>query len=333
MPRQPVPKILHQTWKTGDVPQEWRVFARSWLEMHPGWEYRLWTDEDNRAFVAEHYHGLLPTFDAYSYGIQRADAIRYCLLHHFGGVYVDLDIECLQPVDELFREGGFFAVMEPEEQGRRLGQASLLSNALMASSPGHPFLEAVIQKLMSNPTRGLIHRDVLETTGPIMLDAVYRAYSGDDVTALPSHVAFPYVSGTDELERLRTGADAAQRAELIAAGTYAAHYWANTWVGGLAGPLINPEPDGIEGYHFVRGWDSFGHDIANVGRNVRLAAIACSQIEGAVGFNTDGFVKSAVRPRHEWQPMGNGAPDEGLYLKKLPPRRGLLSRLPFIKHR
>ncbi len=188
-------------------------------------------------------------------------------------------------------------------------------------------------RMMTDRRPGVVHRDVLETTGPIMLDAVYRAYAGDDVTALPSHVAFPYVAGTDELERLKTGTDAALRAELITAGTYAAHYWANTWVGGLAGALINPEPDAIEGYHFIKGWDSSGYDIANVGRDIRRAAIACSQIEGAVGFNTDGFVKSAVRPMDEWQPMGNGAPDEGLYLKMPPPRRGLLSRLPFFRSR
>ena len=29
MPRQPVPTILHQTWKTSDVPEHWRAFARS----------------------------------------------------------------------------------------------------------------------------------------------------------------------------------------------------------------------------------------------------------------------------------------------------------------
>lgn len=333
MPRQPVPTILHQTWKTSDVPEHWRAFARSWQQMHPEWEYRLWTDEDNRAFVAEHYPSFLSTFDAYTYGIQRADAVRYCLLHHFGGVYVDLDVECLQPVDALFADGGFFAVLEPEEQSRRLGQPALLSNALMASSPGHLLLEAVIARMIAGQRPGLLHRDVLETTGPLMLDAVYRAYDGDDVTVLPSHVAFPYLAATEELERLKAGADARQRAGLIAGGTYAAHYWANSWVGGLAGELVNPEPDAIEGYHFVRGWDSAGHDIANVGRDIRSAAVACSKIEGAVAFNTDGFVKGAVRPMDEWQPMGNGAPNEGLYLKILPSKRGLLSHLPFFKRR
>lgn len=37
------------------------------------------------------YPWFLETFDSYPYPIQRADAIRYFVLHHFGGIYIDLD--------------------------------------------------------------------------------------------------------------------------------------------------------------------------------------------------------------------------------------------------
>ncbi|KAJ3896091.1 hypothetical protein GG344DRAFT_72572 [Lentinula edodes] len=37
----------------------------------------------------------------YKYAIQRADAIRYFVLHHYGGVYLDLDVGCLRPLDPL----------------------------------------------------------------------------------------------------------------------------------------------------------------------------------------------------------------------------------------
>jgi hypothetical protein len=327
-----VPPILHQTWKTADVPAAWRAYAHSWREMHPGWEYRLWTDEANRAFIAEYYPRLLPTYDGYTYGIQRADAVRYCLLHHFGGVYADLDIECLQPIDGLIARGGFQAALEPVEQGLRLGQASLLSNAFMISPAGHPLLAAVIDALIENPARAFTHRHVLETTGPLMLDRVFRAYAGDDVLVLPGEAIFPYPAQSDALRRLQRHEDPTQRAELVAAGTFAVHYWANSWVGTLAGELVNPDPEGVEGYEFFRGWDSPGNDIANGGRDIRRTAIACSQIDGAVAFNTDGFVKKALLPRAQWQPMGNGAANEGLYVKK-PERRGILRRLPMLQFR
>jgi hypothetical protein len=41
-----VPKILHQTWRDKEVPEKWKEAQRSCIEAHPGYEYRLWTDED-----------------------------------------------------------------------------------------------------------------------------------------------------------------------------------------------------------------------------------------------------------------------------------------------
>lgn len=42
----PVPKILHQTWKTKDLPDKWKQAQRSCIDLHPDYEYRFWTDDD-----------------------------------------------------------------------------------------------------------------------------------------------------------------------------------------------------------------------------------------------------------------------------------------------
>lgn len=39
-----VPKIIHQTWKSKDVPEQWRAAQASCRDLHPDYEYRLWTD-------------------------------------------------------------------------------------------------------------------------------------------------------------------------------------------------------------------------------------------------------------------------------------------------
>jgi hypothetical protein len=334
-----VPRILHQTWKTEDVPAQWLRSADSWKSMHPGWQFRLWTDEANRAFVAEHYPELLATYDGYAFAIQRADVVRYCLLHHFGGVYADLDIECLRPVDELLEGGDFIAVWEPQDHANELGAECLVSNAFMASTPNHPFLSEVIEWLIAHSHAGVTHRDVLETTGPLMLTEVLQHYRGeltagtgtlcvDGVTVLPSHVAFPVATSTPEIERLRgdDGNAAALRSDLVRGGAYAVHYWANSWVGALAGELINPRPHSIHGFNFYPGMDSPGDDIANVGRNIHEAAEACRRIEGAVAFNTDGMVKGRLLPRASWRPMGDGALNEGLYVLRKPGLPAVLER-------
>lgn len=72
-----------------------------------------------------------------------ADVIRYCILHHFGGVYVDMDMECLQPLDAMLPAGGFVGVYEPPLQARWLGMSSLFSNAFLASIPATAAAAAV----------------------------------------------------------------------------------------------------------------------------------------------------------------------------------------------
>lgn len=50
-----IPKIIHQTWKTKELPTDVKNWHLKIKELHPGWDVRLWTDEDNLALVKEHF--------------------------------------------------------------------------------------------------------------------------------------------------------------------------------------------------------------------------------------------------------------------------------------
>ena len=71
-----ISKIVHQTWKTGKVHSRFRKHIRSWVARNPGWEYKFWTNEDNRNLIATKYPAYLDMYDNYPKNIQRADAIR-----------------------------------------------------------------------------------------------------------------------------------------------------------------------------------------------------------------------------------------------------------------
>lgn len=58
---------------------------------------QLWTNEKARNFIAKEYDWFLETYDNYPYPIMRADAIRYFILNHYGGIYIDLDDVCPSP--------------------------------------------------------------------------------------------------------------------------------------------------------------------------------------------------------------------------------------------
>lgn len=103
-------------------------------------EYILWTDASSREFIAKEYPWFLNTFDGYTYPIQRANAVRYFILYHYGGVYMDLDIGCQRPIDPLLT----FPVILPWTIP--VG----VSNDLMFTEKNHPFMAQIIRNLMTS---------------------------------------------------------------------------------------------------------------------------------------------------------------------------------------
>lgn len=183
-----IPQIFHQTWKTSDIPDEWQACVQSWRSHHPHWQFILWTDASSRQFINDHYPEFLACYDGYSYNIQRADVIRYCVLHTYGGVYADLDMECLQPIEPLLAKHTFVVGYEPPLQTQDMQEASVIGNAFIASVPGHRLLSAVLRSLMTTDPRITVHREVLTTTGPLMLSRVVRDYPHDDIALLADHI-------------------------------------------------------------------------------------------------------------------------------------------------
>ena len=177
-----IPKIIHQTWKDTQVPDKWRDYVDSWKRLHPHWEYRLWTDKDARCFIAEHHPEFLPKFDAYPLNIQRADAIRYFVLYKYGGLYVDMDVESLRPIDDLLACRRVVIAPEPAFLLPHFGRQEMVTNAIMASVPEHPFFLSAMRRLQSQRARSYVeNRDALTTTGPFMIDDVMRSGCWHDI--------------------------------------------------------------------------------------------------------------------------------------------------------
>ncbi|BGP12512.1 hypothetical protein JCM10213_006923 [Rhodosporidiobolus nylandii] len=165
-----IPKLIHATWKTDVLPERWEKVRQGCIDLHPDYEFKLWSDAASRAFIAEHYPWFLSTFDGYTYPIQRADVIRYFVLHHYGGVYMDLDIGCRRNLDPLL----YFQVILP---------ATIpvgVSNDLMFAEKGHPFMDLVIHNLITfDHTYGTNYPTVMFSTGPMFLSAQYGLWPKD----------------------------------------------------------------------------------------------------------------------------------------------------------
>jgi mannosyltransferase OCH1-like enzyme/UDP:flavonoid glycosyltransferase YjiC (YdhE family) len=220
-----ISNILHQTWKDAHVPSQFTAYQRSWQEHHPGWRYYLWTDADNREFLHRHYPWFLPIYDNYPAPIMRADAVRYFILHHFGGIYADLDAECVRPLDPLLADKEIVFGLEPEQHLRKHQERGypldrLVTNAFMASVPGHPFWEHVFRFLIG------FHRapNPLDATGPFLVTRAVESYdSPASIVIYPASMLSPLTS-----ERPWHELSLEEHDQLVKSA-YVLHHWVGTW--------------------------------------------------------------------------------------------------------
>lgn len=167
-PQRTIPRVVHQSYKTADQSRwpiaSWRHCAASWQRHNVDWEYRFWTDEQNRHLFEEHLPQFLDLYDMLVKPVTKSDLTRFAYMYVHGGMYADLDMESVRSLDAPLAQG-----KPPLREGVVLGMMGSdfnfghgIPNAAMLSPARHPMwlhcLQSVRHRLqeMHRP-RGLIH--------------------------------------------------------------------------------------------------------------------------------------------------------------------------------
>lgn len=122
-----IPKIIHYCWFGQNPDTELKIKCiESWKKYCPDYELRLW-NEDN--FPIEKY-----PFAQRAYADKKwayvADAARFHAMYYHGGIYMDTDVEVMQPLDR-FLEEDFFSGYDT---------AKRISAGTMGSRAGNKYL-------------------------------------------------------------------------------------------------------------------------------------------------------------------------------------------------
>ena len=221
-PRTSIPKIIHQIWVGGPLPEKYKLLQYTWMKMHPDWEYKLWTDEDAKTFDMRNREFYAK---ATNYG-EKADIFRYEILQKYGGLYVDIDFECLAPFDDLNENYEFYTGVGNVDQ-----KYLSVKNGLIASIPDHPILEHCIENIKESAK---LHKVVMRT-GPIHFTKSFiygvqnlvNKYEYQHIIALPASYFYPIgvkernMRGQELEEKLKKYPEA-----------YGIHYWDSNWLEG-----------------------------------------------------------------------------------------------------
>ncbi|HEY4011953.1 MAG TPA: glycosyltransferase [Polyangiaceae bacterium] len=241
-----VPPIVHTLWP-GDDPfrPEFRNWRRTWLVHNPDWSLRFWRTEptgDSRVDRIVGSPAYTPVF--------KSDVLRWAVLLEHGGLYADVDLECLRPcgpVLDAAAKTGFLCAFEPRWPRRpwELVQAApVASNAVLVAAPGHPFVREMLDGILARAGCATVEAcntpgAYNEISGPIALTR--RVQQRRDATIAPAEWFFPEAKGNEEaLRRIAHG----EAAEVVVGDAFTRHHWNAGTRGGHAKML---EASGMTG--------------------------------------------------------------------------------------
>lgn len=174
-----IPKVIHCCWLSKEPKTELakRCMA-SWRKFAPDWTIHEWSVDEVRRSAGHDGMPSVPPFFEDALKLRKwafaADWVRFAALQSEGGVYLDLDVELVAPLEA---SGEFVA-------GQWLPSGSVgLEPAVVALEKGSEAARAMVAFYASAPF------DVRRTTGEIMGEVLRR--EGLAVEMLPPEVFCP----------------------------------------------------------------------------------------------------------------------------------------------
>jgi hypothetical protein len=176
-----IPKLIHQTCKSANqLTPEMRSMMQSWIQINPDYMHVFYDDAQCLRAVAEYRPDCLEVYQLLRKPVERADLFRYIIVWALGGVYSDIDTECVKPISEFVSENSQFVVglegaFKNSKDRKKFGFVHNVQYAqwTFAATRGHPILDKLIRMVKKNITFYLsgqivsnAHVETIAKTGP-----------------------------------------------------------------------------------------------------------------------------------------------------------------------
>lgn len=159
-----IPRIVHQIWFQGQnqIPVKYLAYQKSFQTLNPDFSYMLWDASSISHLIQEKESNLYDLYDTLPMMIQKIDLGKYIILKHHGGVYADMDMECLRPLSDLLNEhpeksliiGEMrMPLLLPFASRGKYWTGKYYNNGLIVSSKNHDFWDHVLSYIQKNIKR------------------------------------------------------------------------------------------------------------------------------------------------------------------------------------
>jgi mannosyltransferase OCH1-like enzyme len=214
-----IPKIIHYCWLSNDpIPETLQKSMSSWTQLE-GYEFILWNfdrfDINTSIWVKQ-------AFEAKQYAFA-ADYIRLYSVYHYGGIYLDMDVEVVKPFDDLLGADIMLAVEDNDSGGIEAG--------CFGAAKGHPYIKKCLDYYNNRNFKKLF---VL----PFLMKSIKDKYFGKEEYNI--HAADYFTAKNQKTGFIN-----------ITKNTYTIHHFAGTWV---------PDKDKQVGVNQWQFFEKYGND-------------------------------------------------------------------------
>lgn len=163
-----IPNLLHQIWYQGiDMiiePYKSCYEKTCMFLKNTKWKHIIWDKIKIDRFIRKHYNQYWDLYNRYDIMVQKLDIARYLILYHYGGCYMDMDMEMIKDFRELINN-------EDEIIVSKLS-IGIINNGILFSSKNNIFWLDFLNDINKDKNKFKFNKMLYVnfTTGPIHFD-------------------------------------------------------------------------------------------------------------------------------------------------------------------
>ncbi len=228
--RPKIPKVIHYCWfGRGDIPAQFLSYIESWHRYCPEYEIIRW-DETNYDVTKSRY--MKQAYDAGKWAFV-SDYARLDIIHQYGGIYLDTDVELIKNLDDLLYDEMYCGFEQNNYVNFGLGFGAIAGHDVLAElMEWYNNMDFVNKDGKYNQTACAVYQLQAMVKRGFSVSNVYQCK--DKIALYPSEVLAPQNLLGDEIH--------------ITENTYSIHHYSSTWWDDEATTGMNILRDNLQKY-------------------------------------------------------------------------------------
>lgn len=216
-----IPKVIHYCWFGGNPLPAFAVKCiDSWRTYMPDYEIKEWNESNFDVNIIPY---TKEAYEAKKYAFV-SDYARFWVLHNYGGIYFDTDVEVIRPLDKIIERGAFMGC-EIDGQDPHYGDIAINPGLGLAIEAGHQVSNAILERYANhrflnedgshNTTYAIVKltTDILKTFGLENISGIQHVAG---IYIYPKCYFNPFDDATGRLNKTQN--------------TYTIHWFSKTWL-------------------------------------------------------------------------------------------------------